>query len=150
VAEDGLRLGEVPEQVRVALQRGRAREGLHRAPVVAEHVAHRAVGLDHAIAQPDGPLADRLDRLEVVGDEHHGGALGQHRPHAVETLLLEGGVADGQDLVDQQDVGLRLDHHRECETDEHARRIVLELQVDELLELGEVEHCVQTMTRLPL
>ena len=61
----------------------------------------------------------------------------------VVALLLEGGVADGEHLVDQQDVGVHLDHHREREPHEHAGRVVLQAQVGELLELGELEHRVE-------
>ncbi len=67
----------------------------------------------------------------------------------VRALLLEGGVADGQHLVDQQDVGVGLDHHREGEADQHPRGVVLQLQVDELLELGELEHRVQPVAAPP-
>ena len=61
----------------------------------------------------------------------------------VEALLLEGGVADGEHLVDEQDLGVHLDHHREGEAHEHARRVVLELQVDEVAQLGEVDDRVE-------
>jgi hypothetical protein len=62
----------------------------------------------------------------------HGRAALADARELVEALLLEGGVADGEDLVDEQDVGVDLDHHREGEPDEHARRVVLELEVDEV------------------
>ena len=41
------------------------------------------------------------------------------RSNSVEALLLEGGVADGQHLVDEQDVGVDLDHHA------NARRTIM-------------------------
>ena len=61
----------------------------------------------------------------------------------VHALLRERRVADREHLVDQHDVGVGLDHHREREPHHHSRRVVLELQVDELLELGELDHRVQ-------
>ena len=70
------------------------------------------------------------------------------RVEHVEALLLEGGVADGQHLVDQQDVGVDLDHHREGQAHVHARRVVLELEVHELLELGELDDLVEARARL--
>ena len=63
----------------------------------------------------------------------------------VVALLLEGGVADGEDLVDQQDLGVDVDHHREGEPHEHARGVVLDLHLDEVAELGEVDHAVEAL-----
>ena len=63
-------------------------------------------------------------------------------------FCCEGGVADRQHLVDEHDVGVGLDHHREGEPDHHPRRVVLQLQVDELAQLGEVEHGVEPAARL--
>ena len=63
----------------------------------------------------------------------------------VEALLLERRVADREHLVDQQDVGVDLDRGREREPDVHARGVVLELEVDELLELGEREDVVEPL-----
>ena len=72
-------------------------------------------------------------------------ALGAEDVHA---LLRERGVADGQHLVDEHDVGVGLDHDGEREPDHHARRVVLELEVGELAQLGEVEHRVEPAPRL--
>ena len=44
----------------------------------------------------------------------------------------EGRVTDGEHFVDQHDVGVGLDHDGEGEPDHHPRRVVLELEVDEL------------------
>ena len=62
-------------------------------------------------------------------------------------LLLEGRVADGEDLVDQEDVGVGLHHHGEGQPDVHAGRVVLELQVHELLQLGELDDRVVALAR---
>ena len=56
-------------------------------------------------------VRDEQDRLAGLADADE----------LVEALLLERRVADGEHLVDQQDVGVDLDHHREREPDEHAR-----------------------------
>ena len=69
--------------------------------------------------------------------------------HPVEALLLEALVADGEHLVDEQDVGLDVDRHGEAQTDVHARRVVLHLVVDELLELGELDDLVEALADLP-
>ena len=41
--------------------------------------------------------------------------------HPLEALELEDHIPDGENLVDQQDVGLREDRDREAEPHEHAR-----------------------------
>ena len=66
----------------------------------------------------------------------------------VVALLLERGVPDGEDLVDQQDVGLDVDHHGERKPHLHPRRVVLELEVLEVLELGELDDGVVSLARL--
>ncbi len=44
-----------------------------------------------------------------MGYEDDRAALVAHPVEDVEALLLEGGVADGEDLVDQKDLGVDLD-----------------------------------------
>ena len=93
-------------------------------------------------------VAEALQRAHVVGDEHDRLARVAHRVEDVEALLLERGVADREHLVDQQDVGIDLDRHREREPDMHPRGVVLQLEVLELLELGELDHAVVALARL--
>jgi len=50
---------------------------------------------------------------------------------------LELGIADREGLVDQQDIGLDIDGHRETQTGVHARGVGLHLVVDERLQAGE-------------
>ena len=61
----------------------------------------------------------------------------------VEALLLERGVAYRQHLVDQQDLRVDLDRDGERQPDVHPRGEVLELEVHELLELGERDDVVE-------
>ena len=58
------------------------------------------------------------------------------------------GVADREHLVDQQDLGVDLDRHREREAHVHPRGVVLQPHVEELLELGEGDDVVEARTRL--
>ena len=93
-------------------------------------------------------MAEALQRAHVVRDEDDRAAAVAQIVEDVEALLLEGGVADRQHLVDEQDVGIDLDRHRERQPDVHAGRVVLELEVLELLELGELDHALETPPRL--
>ena len=92
--------------------------------------------------------AEPLDRAHVVGHEQDRPSLLLEPRKLVEALLLEVGVADREHLVDQQDVGVDLDRGRECEPDVHPRRVVLELEVHEVLELGERDDVVEALLRL--
>jgi hypothetical protein len=58
------------------------------------------------MVEPHRAPARRGDGGQVVGDEDDSGAAPQDFLHAVEAALLEGGITDGEDLVDEQDVGL--------------------------------------------
>ena len=57
----------------------------------------------------------------------------------VHALALERLVADGQHLVDEQDVGVDVHGDGEGEPHVHARRVELHLGVDELADAGEVD-----------
>ena len=58
---------------------------------------------------------------------------------ALQAALLERDVADGQDLVRQQDVGLHVDRDRERQPQVHAARILAQRVVDEVVQLGELD-----------
>ena len=66
----------------------------------------------------------------------------------IEALLLKRGVSDREDLVDQEHVRVHLDGDREREAHVHAGGVVLELEVEELLELGEGDDLVEPLARL--
>ncbi|MHB8913391.1 MAG: hypothetical protein ACYC4I_00005, partial [Minisyncoccota bacterium] len=53
--------------------------------------------------------------------------------HLAHALLLELGIADGEDLVDDEYVGLHVRGDRESEADVHAARVVLDGRVEEFL-----------------
>ena len=78
-----------------------------------------------------------------MGDDDDRAALVLELVHAVEALALERLVADREHLVDEQHVGVDVDGDREAEAHVHARRVVLHLLVDELLELGELDDVVE-------
>ncbi len=58
------------------------------------------------------------------------------------------GVAHGQHLVHQQHVGVGLHRHGEAEPHAHPRRVVLELEVHEVAQLGELDDLVEALARL--
>jgi hypothetical protein len=105
---------------------------------------HRvAVVQDPAVVQDHPAAADPRDQVEGVGDEQDGAAVLLELGDLVQALALERLVADGQDLVDEQDVGADVDGHGEPEPHVLARAVVLDLVVDERLELGEGDDVVE-------
>ena len=71
-----------------------------------------------------------------MGDQHD--ALGRldEFEHAGLGLRPEVGIAGGENLVEQQDVGVDRGRDREAEPCAHARRVGLDRRVDELAEIG--------------
>ena len=85
-----------------------------------------------------------------MGDEQDGLAATLELGELVEALVGEALVADGEHLVDQQDVGIDVDRHRKAEAHVHARRVGLHRRVDELLHLGELDDLVEAARDLAL
>ena len=106
--------------------------------------------VDHAVADEHRPVAERLDRAHVVGDQQDRRALPAPLVKDVHALLGERDVTDRQHLVHQHDVRVRLDHDGERQAHHHPGRVVLELEVHELAQLGEVEDGVEPLARLAL
>ena len=92
--------------------------------------------------QQQRAVAEAVDGAHVVGDEQDRAAVLAHAVELAIALVLEGGVSDRQHLVDQQHLGVDLDHDGERQPHVHAGRVVLELHVLELAQLGEVDHRV--------
>ena len=106
--------------------------------------------LEHAPAvQEHGAVAEALDAGHVMRHEDDRAALGLQALELAEALLLEGGIADGEHLVHQQDVGLDLHRDRERQPHRHPRRVVAQVEVHELLELGERDDLVEALPGLP-
>ena len=63
------------------------------------------------------------DRVHVVADEQHRPALAHDVAHLPEALLLERRVADGEHLVDDQDLRLQVRRHRERQPHVHAAEL---------------------------
>src|SRR4051812_3454133 len=95
-----------------------------------------------ALVDPQRLVAQLLDRAERVADQQDGAVLPAQLAHLLERLALEARVADRQRFVDQEDVRVHVDRHREREPPVHARRVRLHRHVHELLELGELDDLV--------
>ena len=98
-----------------------------------------------AVLEPESLFADLLHLLDRVGDENDRCAGGDHLLHAREALLLKFIVADGEDLVDDENV--RHVHRRngKAETRHHAGGIVLHGGVHKVLQFGKLDDLVKPL-----
>ena len=113
--------------------------------VIRDGVAHVD---DPALLEDEAAIAEALDAAHVVRDEQDRAALRLHPVELVEALVLEGGVADRQHLVHEHDVRVDLDRDGKRQPHLHPGRVVLQLEVHELLELGELDDRVEARARL--
>ena len=134
-------------RARRAVPVGRGRLALlgERAAVPRDRLVHRAVERERASLQEHRAVAQALDRGRVVRDEEdRAAALLEGRDHA-EALALEALVADREDLVEEQHVGLEERGDREPEPHRHAGGVRLDRPVDRVLELGERHDLVEAL-----
>ena len=75
---------------------------------------------DMPLFQADVVVAELVDLLGIVGDEQKGHALSAQLADLREALFLKGLVADGENLVGQDDVWLQMDGDRKAQAHLHA------------------------------
>ena len=127
----------------VALEQVVGGHALERAQVMLDRLGDRRVGHAPPRSSRIAAVAQRLDDRQVVGDEEHGAALCGDLAHLAQAFLLEGGVADREDLVDEQDLRLEVRGDGEREPHVHPARVALDRRVEEALDLGEVDDLVE-------
>jgi hypothetical protein len=83
--------------------------------VVVDDIVGRA-NVEQVAADEQGrPVAERADRVGIVRDEDDRRPALLEELQLPEALLLEVGVADGQHLVDHEDLGVHVDRDPEAE-----------------------------------
>ena len=88
-------------------------------------------------------------RTSVVADEQHRSTLlARHVPHSAEALPLECQIADGQHLVDDQNLRLQVRRDRKSQPHLHAAAVTLDRRVEEPLDLGERHDLVELLLDL--
>lgn len=63
--------------------------------------------------------------------------------HLADGFLLELGIADGEDFVHDEDLGIEVGRHGEAQTDHHTRTITFHRGVDIAFATGEVDNLIQ-------
>ena len=90
-------------------------------PAVFDRGARRAVDAARPpVVENQNSIRELLDRPHVVADEDDRPPFLLEASENVEALLLKAGVAYRQDFIDQEDVGMGLDGHREGQSHQHS------------------------------
>ena len=76
-------------------------------------------------------------------EEHRSTFASRNILHLADGFLLELGVADGEDFVHHQDLGIKVRSHSEAQTNGHTATITLNWRVDILLAARECDDLVQ-------
>ena len=76
-------------------------------------------------------------------DEEDGAAVTDDLVHLAQATLLEFHIADGENFIDNEDLGLKVGRHGKSQPDVHTGRITLHRGVEELLDLGEGHNFVE-------
>ena len=111
----------------------------HVGAVTVEHVRSLSVHHHSAPLDPDGAVA-QLAHDAAVRDDEEGQPLFAQFRQARRALFGKGGVADGEDLVDEHDLRFHVDGDGKAEARHHTRRIRLYGRVDKVAQFGKVEY----------
>lgn len=101
-----------------------------------------SVGMDHPVAEPDGSVAVGFDEFELMADEQEDAGSVDQVLHALSGLFDPVDVANAEDLIEQEDLGVNIGGDGEGEALLHAAGEVFDGGVLESVEFGEVEDSV--------
>ena len=106
---------------------------------------------DLTVIQYDDAGAESLDGAHIVADVKNGAVIGiRFVAHLAKALILELGIADGEDFVHDHDLAVEVSGDREGELDVHAGGIALDRRVDELGHFGKLDDLVKLPVDLGL
>ncbi len=105
--------------------------------------------LHPAALEPHGIVAETFDEAQRVRHEQNRLPETTELREFVEALVRESLVADREDFVYEQHVGIDVDRHRKPEPHVHAGGVGLDRCVDEFRELGEVHDVIEPILNLP-
>ena len=131
--------------------RARVLRSLGRAAHIRSDGLSGRSGVRHfALTQEHGAFAQGGDAFQLVGDDDRGHVLFDHLFQTPVRPLLERKVADGEDLVDDEHLGLEVRRNREAETGVHAAGIATHRRVEELRNTRELDDLVELAIDLRL
>ena len=95
-----------------------------------------------AVLNEHCPIAIPAHIRHGVGDQNNRLLVALRLKEIVLALLLESFIAHGKHLIKNEDVALRFNCHRECQTHLHTAGVVLQLLFHEVAEFGELHDVV--------
>ena len=124
----------------------RSRDGIALL-VGGEHIVGSPRVNHRALFQQQGAVAQLFYVMGKVGDKDDGGTI-QGGAQFLEALGLEVGVADGQYLVEDQDIRGQNGGNGKAEADLHARTVALHGRIDEFADFRKVDDFVEFLVDL--
>src|SRR5262249_31746166 len=115
--------------LQLQLRAGELRSRIAR-EIGLDDVPGSAVHAHPAPIDPDCARTQILHRSHVVRDEQDGPPPAVQAFHGSQTLPLEAGIADGQNFIDDQNIGIQVRRDGESQPEPHARRIALDRRVE--------------------
>ena len=85
---------------------------------------------------PNRPVRQTAHGAQIVRDKNDGHALMLELLNSTDASLLEENIADRKRFVDDQDVGIHVNRHREREPDKHSTGIRFQRPIHEFADLG--------------
>ncbi len=114
-----------------------------------EQVAHSSrivVSHDLSPVQKDDAAAQSLDLPQVMADQNHRFALSLDQFfHSVKAFALKCNVTHGEDLIDDEEVGIHGRRDGEAKAYLHARAVALHRGVDELFDLSKFNDAIELL-----
>ena len=101
-----------------------------------------AVFDDFAVFDKNGAVAELADIFHGMGDEDDGLVAVSQTGEVIVAFFLEGGVADGKNFVEEQDVTASANSDGKGEANLHTAGVVFEFLILEIFELGEFPNVV--------
>ncbi|HEX4184759.1 MAG TPA: hypothetical protein VHY78_02750, partial [Stellaceae bacterium] len=111
--------------------------GFGRIVIKPENVSNPTVRADAAIIHPNHSVAQGSDLLHIMRN-HDQRAAAPKGFHEGEAFLSEGGIADGQRFIDDQDVGFGVSADRERQPRAHAGGIEPHRLIDKRADRGKL------------
>jgi len=105
---------------------------------------------NHSSVYPHHTLTQATNLIHLMADENDCAAAAGNVLHFAEAFFLEGGVADGEDFVDEEDFGFEMRGDGEGQPHAHAAAVMLEGRVDEAFDFGEGDDFVELAPNLGL
>jgi hypothetical protein len=91
--------------------------------------------------QIEYPVADPRDMPQIMGDKENG-AITRNLSNSLKALGAEGTIADSQNLVQNQNVGLHGGGHGEAKTHVHSGAVGLDGGINEFPDLSELDDVI--------